>query len=136
MFFSPTKTTFLKAIKNDQLLGIPGLTETAVTKFLPPSSATIKGHMHRERKNIHSTRKPDTEAEVDIDLHPPQEINAVCELYCFSALADTIEGTIYSDLTGKFPVRSYKRNQYIFVAYVYDANAILIRPMPNRKTTT
>ena len=69
-------------------------------------------------------------------MHPAQEANASCDLFCFAALADTNENTIYTDLTGKFPVRSHKGHQYIFVAYIYDANAILIRGMPNREAGT
>ena len=45
--FSPTKSTLIKAIKNNQLIGIPGLNEKAVNEHLPISTATIKGHMHR-----------------------------------------------------------------------------------------
>ena len=55
-FFSPTKTTLLKSIKNDNLLGVPGLTEEAITKFLQPSIATLKGRMHRTRKTLRLTR--------------------------------------------------------------------------------
>ena len=54
---SPPKSTLLKAIKNDQLLGFPGLTEALVKKYLHPAPATIKGHMHRSRQNLGSTRK-------------------------------------------------------------------------------
>ncbi len=39
---------------------------------------------------------------------------------------------MYTDLTGSFPVRSFKNMQYIFVAYVYDLNAIIVRAMPTR----
>ena len=42
MLFSPTESTLIKAIKNDQLLGVPGLTIDAVNKHLPTSTATIK----------------------------------------------------------------------------------------------
>ena len=45
-FFSPTKSTLLKSINNNQLLEVPVITKEAVTKCLPPSSGTIKGHMH------------------------------------------------------------------------------------------
>lgn len=34
-------------------------------------------------------------------------------------------GLAYIDLTGRFPYRSARGNEYIFVAYHYDANAIL-----------
>jgi hypothetical protein len=39
---------------------------------------------------------------------------------------------MYKDLTGAFPVRSFKNMQYIFVAYIYDLNAIIVCPMASR----
>ncbi len=39
---------------------------------------------------------------------------------------------MYTDITGAFPVRSFKSMQYIFVAYGYDLNAIIVRGMPSR----
>ena len=41
-FFSPPPSTLIKAIKNDQLLGVPGLTTELVKKYLPESTATAK----------------------------------------------------------------------------------------------
>ena len=38
---------------------------------------------------------------------------------------------VYSDLTGKFPVQSDRGNNYILVAYHYDANNILTIPLKN-----
>ena len=66
------------------------------------------------------------------DLCPQEEQSAQCELFCFATLVDKIKGTIYTDLPGRFPTRLYKGNQYIFLTYVYDANAILVRPMKSR----
>ena len=53
--FSPTPATLIKAINNDQLLSFPGLTSELITKHLPPSTATAKGHMHQSRQGIRST---------------------------------------------------------------------------------
>jgi hypothetical protein len=53
-------------------------------------------------------------------------------MFCFAALADANTGTMYTDLTGAFPVRSFKNMQYIFVAYIYDLNTIIICPMASR----
>jgi hypothetical protein len=39
---------------------------------------------------------------------------------------------MYTDLTGAFPIRSFKNMQYIFVAYIYDLNAIIVQPMLSR----
>ena len=43
-----------------------------------------------------------------------------------------ISGQIYSDQTGCFPVTSSKGDKYLMVVYVYDANAIIARPLKNR----
>ncbi len=56
-------------------------------------------------------------------------------MFCFAALANANTGTMYTDLTGSFPVRLFKNMQYIFVAYVYDLNAIIIHAMPTRTNT-
>jgi len=53
-------------------------------------------------------------------------------MFCFAALADMHTGTMYTDGTGAFPVRSFRNMQYVFVAYIYDLNAILVRAMPSK----
>jgi len=133
---SPPKLTLLQSINNQPLRTFPGLTYGLISKHLPPSTATDKGHMKRRKQNIRSTRsnKKDIQhAKFEVmDMHPPQQMCAALDMFCFAALADANEGTMYTDLTGKFPVRSYKNNQYVFVAYFYSLNAIIVRPMPNR----
>jgi hypothetical protein len=52
------------------------------------------------------------------------------DVFCFAALANTITGTMHTNITGAFPVRSFKSMKYNFVAYVYDLNAIIVRAMP------
>jgi hypothetical protein len=66
------------------------------------------------------------------ELQPEQEICAAYNIYCYAVLAGENPGTMYTDLTGTFPVRSFRNNVYIFVAYIYDINAILARPMPTK----
>jgi hypothetical protein len=50
-------------------------------------------------------------------------------MFCFATLADATSGTMYTDLTGAFPVISFKNMQYICVAYIYDLNTIIVNPM-------
>jgi hypothetical protein len=38
-------------------------------------------------------------------------------------------GPLYTDLTGKFPVRSSKGNSYVMVCYIYDCNYVNVIPM-------
>jgi hypothetical protein len=39
------------------------------------------------------------------------------------------QGQLYTDLTGKFPVRSSKGNSYVMVCYLYDCNYVKVIPM-------
>jgi hypothetical protein len=134
---SPTAATLLLALtRSTELKTIPGLTTTLIHNHLPKSTATDKGHMRRHRANTASTRNNHpaivlARAEVD-NMFPTHEACAVHDMFCFAALADATAGTMYTDITGAFPVRSFKNMQYIFVAYIYDLNAIIVRPMPSR----
>ena len=101
---SPTKSALLKAIHNNQLYSIPGLTYDLIAKHLPPSTATEKGHMIRTRKGACSTRRnhqvvKDERAQVD-NMSPPEQVFTAIddEMFCFAILADQNDNTIYSDL--------------------------------------
>jgi hypothetical protein len=92
--------------------------------------------MRQHRSNTASTRKNHNDivaarAEVD-HMFPQHEICTMQDVFCFAALANTITGTMYTDITSAFPVCSLKSMQYIFVAYVYDLNAIIVRAMASR----
>jgi hypothetical protein len=153
--FSPPPSTWIKAINNKQFFTWPGLTADAVRKYLPDSTATAKGHLKKTPAGVRSTQpKPPTikistpagttippNAKVkfvnnDTDFFPPTEQNEVNHVFCWAALADQIDGTTYTDLTGRFPTMSMENNQYVFVAYDYTTNAILVRAIPNREATT
>ena len=43
-----------------------------------------------------------------------------------------LNGKIFSNQTGRFPVTSSKGNKYLMVMYDNDTNAILAEPMKNR----
>ena len=42
------------------------------------------------------------------------------------------EGLIYSDISGIYPIKSTRGNQYTLVYYNYDRNAILTEALPSR----
>jgi hypothetical protein len=45
------------------------------------------------------------------------------------------QGQLYTDLPGKFPVRSSKGNSYIMLVYIYDCNYVKVIPMKSRYAT-
>ncbi len=111
-------------------MAIPGLTLALIHARLPQSTATNKGHMHCHRVNTASTRNAHANimaACVDVNsMSPTQEVCSLQEMFCFAALPDANTCTMYTDLTEAFPVRSFKNMQYIFVAYIYDLNTIIV----------
>ena len=94
------KLTRLKPIKNEQFITWPGINTTDYAKHLTPTIATEKGHLDRKQKNIKSTQK-ETEEE-KLDMTPSPEENN--EYMFIALLAADNNGTLYTDLTGKFPV--------------------------------
>ena len=68
-------------------------------------------------------------------MFPTEHVCSAIEdkIFCFAVIGDANENTIYSDLTGRFPIHSYEGMNYIFVAYVYKLNPILLRSMKSRE---
>jgi hypothetical protein len=120
--FSPTTSTFINAIKAGFLTTWPGLTVKAVRKYLSKSEATTQGHLDQEQQGIQSTRKP---------IIPPQRTNNIMVSYF-----NVPTGKIFTDQTGRFPEQSTRGNNYVFVLYDYDSNAILATPIKNRTSTS
>ena len=54
--FSPTKRTFVEAIKRNAFVSWPGLTDDLVNKYLPKTEATVKGHIRKQYKGTQSTK--------------------------------------------------------------------------------
>jgi hypothetical protein len=80
------------------------------------------GHMNEKRQNIGSTRK---EMQVTSDLEDAT-FNTACtgeKAYLFYAVV-FYQGQLYTDLTGRFPLRSSKEKWYVMVVYSFDCNCI------------
>jgi hypothetical protein len=105
----------LQAVKDGHLITWPGLTEDAINKHLKLTPATAMGHMNQRPQNIRSTSKAQIEKQPTPDTDLGTKIHLV-----YAVVVD--QGQLYTDLTGKFPVRSSKGNSYVMVCYVYDCN--------------
>jgi hypothetical protein len=126
--FIPKKYALLKAVKNGHLVTWPGLTKDVIHKHLKLTPVTAMGHMYQRRQNIRSNSKtpiadvPTTETDLGTKTH-----------LVYAVLVD--QGQLYTDLTGKFPVRSSKGNSYVMVCYVYDCNYVKVVPMKSRSAS-
>jgi hypothetical protein len=123
--FSPTKYALLQAVKNGHLVTWSGLTEEAIHKHLKLTPATAMGHMNQRRQKIRSTSKKLIEYVPTTDTNLGTKAHLV-----YAVLVD--QGQLYTDLTGKFRVRSSKGNSYVMVCYVYDCNYVKVFPTKSR----
>jgi hypothetical protein len=113
--FSPTKSAMLQAVKDGHLITWPGLTEIAINKHLKLTPATAMRYMNQRLQNILSTSK----APIEKQQSPDTDLGTKTHLV-YAVVVD--QGQLYTDLTGKFPVRSSKENSYVMVCYIYDCN--------------
>jgi hypothetical protein len=73
--------------------------------------------MDQRRQHIRSTSKKQIADSPTIDTDLGTNTDLV-----YAVLVD--HGQLYTDLTGKFPVRSSKGNSYVMVYYYYDCNCV------------
>jgi hypothetical protein len=104
------------------LITWPGLTEEAIHKHFKMTPAIDMGHMNQKRQNIRSTSKivavtSDLEDVYFTPVGTGEKTNVV-----YAVFID--QGQLYTDLTGRFPVRSSKGNWYVMIVYFYDCNYI------------
>jgi hypothetical protein len=126
--FSPTKAEMLQAVKDGHLITWPGLMEDAINTHLKLTPATAMGHMNQRRQNIRSTTKAPNEKQQSPDTDLGTKTHLV-----YAVVVD--QSQLYTDLTGKFPVRSSKVNSYVMLCYIYDCNYIKVVPMKSRSAS-
>ena len=92
------------------------------------------GHMQRIRQNLRSTRK---EVPLYLQNLETEGMNIKQEKKCGEVYLMVLDirrmnGTIYTDLTGAFPVTPARGNKLLYIAYSYYANVILWEPMNSK----
>ena len=76
---SPSKSTWIQAVKDGNFYTWPGLTTYMVQTYYPITAATAKGHVDQEQKNLRSTKPnvipPTQQEKKDFfeDHFPPQD---------------------------------------------------------------
>ena len=126
----PTKPTWLAAIKNGHYKSWPGLDAEAAAKYFPESDEMWKGHGRKIKSGLRSTKQLVESETKQTEIIPiPNESAIYVREY---DLANDTDRKMYSDQTGKFPVTSYKGNQYIMVLFETSSNNILVEAMRSR----
>ncbi len=114
----------MDAIKASNCDTFNGLTYSNVA-HCPDSDETIMGHLAQQRQNIHST-KP----KVTIASPPPVAVHEIPSNEVFIQVVPISK--LYTDNTGRFPVKARSGNQYIMIAYHANGNLILQQAFKTR----
>ena len=121
----PVKQTWLDAIKAGNCNTFNGLTYSNTARCCPNSDETIMGHLAQQCQNIRSTKPKATIASPPPVAAPEAPSNEVfIRVFPISKL--------YTDDTGRFPVKTRSGNQYVMIAYHSDGNVILQQAFKTR----
>jgi hypothetical protein len=150
--FSPSLSTWCKAIDANLLATWPDLTSAQVRKHPPISSALVKGHLDQSRANQRSTKpkatttnKPQTTSPNTNHFAALEATNVVNttptntyaeptndKLHLLYADFATDTGKIFTDLTGRFVQPSISGHSDMLVVYDYDSNFIHVEAMTSK----
>ena len=109
-----------------------GLPVVDVHCHFPESDETWKGHVRKVPCGLRLTKKL-LEIEQDGQLTAREVEQKTRTLFTKTYdLYDSLERRMYTDQTGKFPVKLYRGMQYIMVLFEIDSNGILVESLRDR----
>ena len=135
-YWSPSKSTWILAIKRNAFTTWPGLTAALVDKYLPKSESTVKGHLIKTFKYVRPTGtrhvKLSQENNIDNDVAEFTKLDDNSRAPDVFLLVKDMNGKIYTGQTGRFPVTWSKGNRYVMIVYDYISNTIHAKCMKSR----
>ncbi len=126
----PVKQSWLDAVRAGNFDSFDGLTFSNIARYCPNSDETILGHLSQQCQNVRST-KPKPAASMPAPASPQPSESPSSEVY----ITVYPISKLYTDDTGRFPVKARSGNQYVMIAYHADGNIILQQAFKNRSDT-
>jgi hypothetical protein len=126
----PVKSTLTKAISRGYLKRWQGITSQQTCHHISVSTESKMGHMDQQCQGVQSTQPTPTTVPLrdpDIFKDPmedvPQEPHNTHTHFIFMVIYK-INGNLFTDQMGQFPITSNRGHAYVVVFYIFDANAI------------
>ena len=132
-FGCPSLSTFLRAIRAGWLRSIPNLTAALVSRNPPLAPETALGHLDTVRQGLRSTRSPDPVTAL-LSSHPALLSDDISQLPPLSFTVTPRRDWAGADLTGRFPVKSRRLNEYILITVF--KGYIHAEPMPTKSAAS
>jgi hypothetical protein len=127
----PVKQTWLNAIKAGNCDSFEGLTYCHAARYCPDADETILGHLAQQRQNVRSTkpRSPAPEQVPHLPAVAPQASDLPSNKVhiCVFPISK-----LYTDDTGRFPVKACLGNQHVMIAFHANGNLILQQAFKTR----
>jgi hypothetical protein len=130
----PVKQTWLEAIKAGNCDSFDGLTYANAARYCPDADETIMGHLSQQRQNVWSTKSkaPATnQAPLTPPIAPQPSTLPANEVYIHVYPISKL----YTDNTGRFPIKAHSGNQYVMIAYHANGNLIFQQAFKSRSNT-
>ncbi len=121
----PVKQTWLDAVKAGNCDTFDGLTYSNVARYCPDLDETIMGYLAQQCQNTRSTKPKATFASPPPVAAPEAPSNEI-----FIRVVPISK--LYTDDTGRFPVKARSGNQYVMIAHHADGNLILQQAFKTR----
>jgi hypothetical protein len=116
----PVKQTWLNAIKAGNCNTFKGLTYSNAAKYCPDADETIMGHFSQQCQNDRLTKvKPTLLAPLAVLLPPTEMLSN--QVFIITKLLSKL----FTNNTGRFPIRARSGNQYVMIAFHTNSNLIL-----------
>ena len=121
--------TWLQSIKEGNFASWPGLTYQNSSKYFPITDEILNGHMVQVCQGVQSPNtkpqnKPTPQKNLSKAISLPRNTPS-------NEMHIQVEhiNKIYTDITGRSPLRSRNGNNYIMIAYHCDYHAIISDPL-------
>jgi hypothetical protein len=126
----PVKQTWLNAVKAGNCDLFDGLTYSNVSRYCPDANETILGHLAQQCRNVRSTKpKPATPQAPNPTINPPPTLDVPSHQVFIKVHPIS---RLYTDDTGRFPVKARSGDQYVMIAYHANGNLILQQAFKTR----
>jgi hypothetical protein len=124
----PVKQTWLDAIKAGNCDTFNGLTYSNAARYCPDAHEMIMGHLAQQRQNVWlTTPKPTLLAPLMV-LTPPVAMPSN-QVFVITKLLSKL----FTDDTGRFPIRARSGNQYVMISLHANGNLILQQAFKSKR---
>jgi hypothetical protein len=116
----PVKQTWLNTIKAGNCDTFDGLTYSNAARYCPDADKTIMGHLAQQCQNVRLT-KPKPTSLVPLAVPPPPIAMPSSQVSVFTKPLSKL----FTNNTGRFPIRARSGNQYVMIAFYANGSLIL-----------